>query len=165
MTDGSWQQKVEQLMAQASIIVLVVGRTEGLAWELDKIIVSGFTRKLVLLLPPVQVGDLMGDLPARWDTLCTRASEVGLMLPRDIDLRLTRAVVFSAGEPVHAITADKHDDWAYETVLDACAGLIHPPGHRSENAAATGSEQRDDGAGFYSTHPLPSGEREASSAD
>jgi hypothetical protein len=54
MPDGSWQQKVEYLMKQASIIVLVVGRTEGLAWELSRLVELGLTHKLVLLLPPLR---------------------------------------------------------------------------------------------------------------
>jgi DNA uptake protein ComE-like DNA-binding protein len=162
VSDGSWHQKVEQLMAQASIIVVVVGRTEGLAWELTKIIELGLTRKLVLLLPPVQVDDLLNDLPARWDSLCEHASKVGLRVPRNIDLRRTRAVVFLPGQGAHAIAAEEQNDRAYETVLDAAAELIRSPGHRSESAAATGSEQQDIGAERDSTQPLTPREREAS---
>jgi hypothetical protein len=150
--DESWQQKVEQMMAQASIIVLVVGRTEGLNWELGKLIELGLIRKLVLLLPPVP----MSELRTRWDNLCDRVSEMrGMSLPRDIDLERARAVVFPTREDVRIITADKQDDWTYEAVLDAAAESIHPTGQRPEDAAATGPEQRNIGAERYSAHPLP----------
>jgi hypothetical protein len=137
--DESWQQKVEQLMKDASMIVVVVGQTEGLTWELSKLLELGLTSKLVLLLPPVQTLDLRAralDLRARWDNLCDRVSEVGgIMLPRDIDLERPRAVVFPARRPVHIITADvaKRDDWTYETVLDAAAELMSNPVMGSEH--------------------------------
>lgn len=160
--DESWQQKVEKLMTQASIVVLVVGRTEGLAWELGKLVELGLTRKLILLLPPAQ---LPGELRGRWDNLCDRMSEIyGMSLPRNIDLDRTRAVVFPMGEDVHIITADKWDDWTYEAVLDAVAELIRPADQGSENAAATRPEQRNIGAERYPTHPLPLGEGEVSSS-
>lgn len=46
-----------------------------------------------------------------------------MTLPRDLDLTRTRAVIFR-DDAVTVITADKRNDWTYETVLDEAAELI-----------------------------------------
>ena len=116
----TWQQTVEQLMAKASMVVVVVGRTEGVVWEIEKLVMLKLTSKLVLLFPPVPASDLREC----WDKLCRHLSETErLTLPRDIDLERTRARVFPAGQAVHVLEARKHDDWTYESVLDAAASL------------------------------------------
>lgn len=116
----TWQQTVEQLMAKASMVVVVVGRTEGVVWEIEKLVMLKLTSKLVLLFPPVPASDLRKC----WDKLCRHLSETErLTLPRDIDLERTRALVFPAGRAVHVLEARKHDDWTYESVLDAAASL------------------------------------------
>jgi hypothetical protein len=136
LSDLSWRQAVEQLMAQASTIVLAVGRTEGLIWELDTLIKLDLTRKLVLLLPPVQTSDLR----PRWDYLRQHATESGVELPEDIDLERARAIVFPPGRTAYVITADERDDWAYEAALDAAEELIRQwdtsSGSSTERSAA-----------------------------
>ena len=128
----TWQQKVAQLMEEAALIVVVAGRTEGLRWEIGKIAEMGRTGKLVLLLPPVRTRD---ELRIRWDTLCGIMGEASnIVLPQDLDLDRTRAVVFPAGRDVHTITADRRDDRTYEAALDAAIELLHDPATRSENA-------------------------------
>jgi len=44
------------------LIVLSIGRTAGVRWELEQIRLSGFMSKLVLLFPPVS----QDDLANRW---------------------------------------------------------------------------------------------------
>ena len=61
---ASWQEKVTDLMQRASLIVAIAGATEGLIWEIDRIISLGLRSKLVLLLPPVPVRQLADRLLA-----------------------------------------------------------------------------------------------------
>jgi hypothetical protein len=122
VSDEHWQQKVEQLMLAASLIVIVLGRTEGLAWELGKLIELRLVRKLVVLFPPISVG----ELHLRWDALRVHAEHAGLAVPHSIELQGTRAIVFVAPQRAHAIVSKKADDWTYETVLDAAAELVGP---------------------------------------
>jgi hypothetical protein len=122
VSDEHWQQKVEQLMLAASLIVIVLGRTEGLAWELGKIIELRLVRKLVVLFPPTSVGELQ----LRWDALRVHAERAGLAVPHSIELQRTRAIVFPAPQRAHAIVSKKANDWTYETVLDAAAELVGP---------------------------------------
>lgn len=50
--DGDmWQQRVEQLARESAAIVLVLGETPGLAWEVGRMFEMSFLRKLVLVPP------------------------------------------------------------------------------------------------------------------
>jgi hypothetical protein len=129
--DEHWQRKVEELMAAASLIIVVVGRTEGLAWELRKIIELRLVHRIIVLFPPLQVKHggargARGDLPERWEALRAQARGTGLALSHNIDYRTTRAMVFPSSDVAHAITSSGRDDWTYETVLDAAAELAGP---------------------------------------
>jgi hypothetical protein len=128
LPDESWQQKVEQLMNEADIIVTVLGRTEGLAWEITKVIELGLLSKLIFVLPPRPEAALR----IRWDYLCDIVNKIkgevgGIKLPHDVDLKRLRAIASPEADKVFGITAEKRDDWTYETVLDACVELIKNP--------------------------------------
>jgi len=113
-----WKQKVVDLMQQASIIVAVVNQSPGFIWEMNTIIKDKKLKsKLVLLLPPLKAQDLR----SRWDTLVSEVT--GAKFPQDIDLTNARAMLFLKDQAV-VITADKRNDWTYETVLDKAAELI-----------------------------------------
>ena len=127
VSNEAWRQKAEEMMLSASMIVVVVGRTEGLAWELAKLFELNLLHKLILLFPPVpslSINGTVAELPSRWNSLCEHAADIGLVLPRDVDLYRTKAIVFPAPRIVQVITSYGMDDWAYETVLDAAAAPI-----------------------------------------
>jgi hypothetical protein len=104
MPNETWKEEITDLMQQASIIVAVVNKTPGFIWEMNKIIQLGLQSKLILLMPPVKTQ----ELTARWDTLVHEVK--GVNLPRNIDLKRTRAVIFP-GDQVVAIAADERNDW------------------------------------------------------
>jgi hypothetical protein len=116
-SDVTWREKATELMAKASMIVGIAGRTEGFGWELDAIVRLGFRSKLVLLLPPVS----KPELEARWQFLTSRVPDAGL--PSSIDLGRTRALVFP-GEDYVQITSEQRNDWSYEAVLDQAAFMV-----------------------------------------
>ena len=117
MANSSWRAKVTELMQQASMIVAIAGRTQGLAWEIDTIVRLGLVSKFVLLFPPVD----MQELKARWGYLASNTTSI--VLPSEIDLARARAVIFPNGNAA-LISGDKHDDWTYEAVLDEAALII-----------------------------------------
>lgn len=138
--DG-WQQKVEEMMLSASVIVVVVGRTEGLAWEFAKIIELGLMPKLILLFPPlpsVSVGTTVAELPGRWNALREQARGAGLELPENVDFYRTKAVLFPAPHLAHMILSYGVSDWTYETVLDAATKSIGQAGCGPQEKLATG---------------------------
>jgi len=117
VTNGDWQHMAQELMQRAWIIVATVGRTEGLAWEIESIMRLGFRHKLVLLFPPVHIEELR----SRWQFLVRSTSAVGF--PEEIDLVHTRALLCRNGNVV-LISADHRNDWTYETVLDEAVWVI-----------------------------------------
>lgn len=55
-TDATWQQRVEALLRECQLVVMVVGETngeDGLAWEVRKVFEMGLWSKLVLVAPPL----------------------------------------------------------------------------------------------------------------
>ena len=115
-TDSDWQDRVMELMQQASMVVVIAGQTKGLVWEIETVVSQGFLSKLVLLLPPVE----WQEREARWRFL--ESSIPSLSLRSDIDLVPARAVIFPEGRAT-LICGDKRNDWTYEAVLDA-SGVV-----------------------------------------
>lgn len=52
-----WRDRVEQLIADAQLIVVVAGATQGLVWELERVARLGATSKLMIVLPPCRSPD------------------------------------------------------------------------------------------------------------
>jgi hypothetical protein len=50
--DHSWQDAVARLAAEAQAIVLVMGRSEGVAWEMNLIATAGLLSKTLFVMPP-----------------------------------------------------------------------------------------------------------------
>ena len=108
-------------MGQARAIVLVAGRTEGVGWELRKIVQLDLLGKLILLLPPVE----LKELRARWNHTCDRIMQVtGTAPPREINLKRTRGILLRHAAAPLFIEAEDSNDWSYEVALDAAAELM-----------------------------------------
>ncbi len=54
LSDAEWQASVSGWMVSASVIVLFVGTTESVNWELRHVIDRGYLDKLILLFPQMQ---------------------------------------------------------------------------------------------------------------
>jgi len=118
LDEADWQKKVMDHMHAAAMIVLVAGPSEGgLGWELDTVTKLGFIGKFVILLPPVGVEERQ----ARWKSVAKHIPDDAL--PRDIDFKRLRAVMFLDDRPA-LIMGTKGDDWTYEAVLDEAALVI-----------------------------------------
>lgn len=115
--DDEWQRKATQMMQQASMIVMVLGRSDGVIWEVNRIVELGLTRKLLLLFPPIAPS----ELASRWQALTQRARGFDLSIRPDFEH--TRAVLWPTGQCT-TFTAVSRDDWTFETVLDAAAVSI-----------------------------------------
>lgn len=116
-SDSSWQYEAERLMQNASMIVAVAGKTQGLAWEIDKIINLGLLSKFVLILPPVNRRDMQ-------DRLLLLTNHVpNLPIPLKLDLAHAHAITFPQQCAQQLISRDR-SDWAYEAALDQAAMTI-----------------------------------------
>lgn len=56
--DDEWQEAVHARTGEASLIVLVVGRSPGLMWEIEQLRRKGLLGKTLFVLPPVPLDEL-----------------------------------------------------------------------------------------------------------
>lgn len=52
LTNEEWQDRVRALMSEAQLICITLGRTESLAWEIERIASLGYLGKTVFVVPP-----------------------------------------------------------------------------------------------------------------
>ena len=69
----SWTRNIQEWLAAARLIVLTVGRTEGVQWEVEQIRRLGLWPKVILLFPPVSDD----ELAIRWRSSVTSRLDTG----------------------------------------------------------------------------------------
>jgi hypothetical protein len=81
VADADWQRAVEQHMEQASGIVVIIGTTQSLRWEVNQILSKGHLEKCLFVFPPAyrSLKDkshlLVNCLPALGHELGVRSAE------------------------------------------------------------------------------------------
>jgi hypothetical protein len=60
--DGDWQNRVIELIAESSRIVVIVDNTENLLWEIEQLMRGDYLTKTLFVFPPVQQTVLDADL-------------------------------------------------------------------------------------------------------
>jgi len=109
--DSDWQDEVQQRIQAAAIVVLIIGTSQGLAWELARLRDLAQLHKLILLFPPAD------DVVNRWATLVGRDQASGLpILPGEIRPEATLALIY-ADDLTPLVIEAKRDEWSYETAL------------------------------------------------
>jgi hypothetical protein len=61
-----WQGEVLDLINKCQLIVVILGKTNGLAWEIQQLIRLGVLKKLILVIPPVnpyRITATLGGIP------------------------------------------------------------------------------------------------------
>jgi len=147
--DG-WEQTLLEWICAAQLIVVTVGRGQGLMWELARASEVGSASRVLFVIPPLPVksrpkggGGLIGlrtlireeydqrqhRLESDWIALCDALDREGAMwLPRDIDLN--RACVVLPGcrrgrsDGPEVFAASGINDFSYEVALDVAARTI-----------------------------------------
>ena len=125
--DDIWQDEVARRITEARLVVFVVGESEGLAWELQRVHRLGLLHRLVLVFPAVD------DVSRRWNTLVARHRDSpDFALPDAVEPAKTLALTYEAdGTPVAIV--GKRGEWAYEAAL-RLAALFARPGARLQEA-------------------------------
>jgi hypothetical protein len=109
--DAVWQDEVQQRIRDAAVVVLVIGSSQGLAWELSQLRDLGQLHKLILLFPPAD------DVVNRWHTLLGRdRAEETPILPDEVRPEQTLALIY-ADDLTPIIVEGKRDEWSYQTAL------------------------------------------------
>jgi hypothetical protein len=78
LSDGGWQQDVLRWMDEARLVIMIVGLTPSVTWELAQLKHKNYLSKSVLVLPPSSpeelsvrlsvLRDVLGDVDVAWDS-------------------------------------------------------------------------------------------------
>jgi hypothetical protein len=114
--DATWQEGVATWLTRSRLVVITVGRTAGLAWEVAKVTELGLWGRTILVFPPIGPAELTD----RWDALRAAAATAGveLVLRCDPSHALAAALVDSK---LVAFVGARRDEWHYEACLHAAA--------------------------------------------
>lgn len=114
LPDETWRQDIQEWLLAARLIVVTIGRTAGLRWELERINDLGLWSRVVLLIPPVARDELL----ARWRTFgeATLAGVTGLALPAEPFGAL--AAVVGPGERPTLYGGAPRGEWGYRVALE-----------------------------------------------
>jgi hypothetical protein len=115
LSDG-WQSTIDKWIDEASIIAVVVGRTEGLAWEVQTITEHHSLGKTVLLFPPSDDQELHD----RWKTIWVLLHRGGYNAPSELPVNPTLVALPLPGATAFYLGA-KRNAWHYEVALEAAA--------------------------------------------
>ena len=128
--DDRWQEEVARRIEASAAVVLIAGRTRGLAWEIGHVARLGALSKLVVLFPPLPRPELQrrhrivcGALGLDHRKSPGARSAVGDLIALGFD---------AEGAPVFTVV-DGRDDTAYLAAIDVSlrriAGQPDPPVH------------------------------------
>jgi hypothetical protein len=128
LSDDEWRQGVERWMTDAQLIVVLIGRTVGLAWELHQLSELQLWNKTLLLFPPIDDQ----ELSRRWQAtgaIIQQTTGCGPALAGR--LSETAVVALQGNGEAVTYTADQRDDRSYEVALRAAladSGRRHAAG-------------------------------------
>jgi hypothetical protein len=131
--EDDWQTEIKRRAAVAGMIVAVVGKTEGLVWEIQALARLGALPRFMLVLPPRPPS----ELDARWQGLrwlvyenddeqqgSSERDALRLQLPADLDFNKTLVLTYTEGDWPTVITSRSRTKWDYEEALAQAARLI-----------------------------------------
>ena len=109
----SWTEAISSLISEACAIVMICGRSEGLAWELSHVTQPSIARKTTFFFPSVDPE----ELTRRWTFLTSDNRFPALTALRSID---PNRLVLARSLDTHTldvVTADQRDKRSYAAAL------------------------------------------------
>jgi F0F1-type ATP synthase assembly protein I len=110
-----WQEDVAELMHDSRAIVMTIGATEGLRWEVQRVAAQQYVGKTIFVVPPLDEATLR----QRWHFTADALHGAGVdapPLPDDVANVLTAVLVPSATWRV--TVADTRDEATYRAAID-----------------------------------------------
>lgn len=114
-SDATWQQAAGRRIADSALIVFVLGRTEGLQWEIAQAKQQSVLGKCLFVVPPVLLADVQERLAVLGDVL--GMGPTGLPCVVGDGGQVIGVYFNDMGDPV-IIYADGRDDLAYQALVD-----------------------------------------------
>ena len=115
LPDERWREEVAQRMTGARAIVIVIGETPGLQWELDHVATAQYLKKTIFVIPPIADENVR----RRWDFTSNALHAAGpssLALPTDPARALT--ATYETKTTWRVTTADVRDESTYRAAID-----------------------------------------------
>lgn len=121
-SDAVWQTEAERMVRESQAIVMIVGITPGLGWEMRRVNDLEMLNKLALAFPPVSTD----DSPLRWIGFLAQITGLSVTTSlQDVPAEQVLFIVFPpAEEPVFFITRGQRDPRTYLLALAAASQLI-----------------------------------------
>jgi len=114
LSQREWQEAVRARMRGAALIIIAVGTTEGLLWEVATATRQGLLDRVLLIVPPNDDDEVR----ARWRTSAQAITAAGgptLDLP--VDPAATLVVRVGPDGLREAVVADRRDEHTYATAI------------------------------------------------
>jgi hypothetical protein len=120
-TNDEWETAVSELMNQAQLICVSMGRSESLAWEIRRILANGHIRKTIFVFPPTsaieqrrRMGVLAHLIDVPWNLM-------------EVDKEAGTVLAISQPDPQSppvVVYARAQEDVGYDIALDVCSELV-----------------------------------------
>lgn len=116
LSHEEWKDRVQELTAHAPFVVMTLGRTASLVWEIERLRDLGFLHKTLFVVPPVRGRErarrlrvLSATLGIPWD----------LLMPRPGAPVLAVCLPLASSRPT-VVVGRSSDDLSYDLALEHC---------------------------------------------
>lgn len=115
---GTWQETISEWLADTRAIVLILGRGEGLQWEIDQVIAGKHLPKLLIVFPPGEAAADKQERRDRWQHFCGQfASEPQQKAMTLIDVTDALLAFIDNDSRWTLVTCTSSDQPAYQLAL------------------------------------------------
>jgi hypothetical protein len=112
LDDRTWRTSVTERMTNAALIVVTIGATPGLAWELDTLASSNHLSRTIFVFPPLPADELR----QRWNFVTVALRQAGTEIgPLGVDPGSTLYAI--PGPRSLAVIGDRRDEASYQAGL------------------------------------------------
>lgn len=138
LSHEEWQSRVSQLLEESTFILFTLGRSEGLAWEMRRILDCGYLHKTIFLVPPVP--------PSERRTRLSVLAQVYDVPWEILDTHLTGRTVLAVCWPLAAahplvVCSAGPDDLSYDIAIETCVDRLHAADTTQASTPAQGPRE------------------------
>jgi len=115
LPDDQWRERVAEFMHDSRAVVMTIGATDGLQWEIERVAAARDVAKTIFVFPPLDGA----KLAERWEFTADALRAAGVdapPLPSDIARVLT--AVLASGGSWHVTASDTRDEATYRAAID-----------------------------------------------
>jgi hypothetical protein len=124
LDDETWQREIEKRISDARAVAVVLGRTNGLAWEIQALERLGATTRVLLIVPPVS----RKELERRWTVFEQLAARAGWAIPAPAERSTMLVGTLDRYRTWTVITGRRRDEYEYEVALETCIAQLNRDG-------------------------------------